>query len=77
MGMKNRDGRFFILDSGKEIWIHMTEQDAVTALKNLVKNQENLNPERMCLLETNTIQEQWEIKVVPWSNIALVLLKSE
>lgn len=74
MEMKVKNDVFYLLDAGDEKWVYDTESGAVEALKTLV-SKKDLNPENVSILEVNTAGEKWEIKSVPWSKIAMGLMK--
>ncbi len=57
-------------------WIYGTEKEAIKSLKNFIST-ENLNPEGTNLLEVDLNGKQWSVKGVPWSKIAILLLKDE
>lgn len=75
MEMKVKNNVFYLLDAGGEKWVYDAESEAVKALKTLVSTKKTLDPERVSILEINTIGEKWEIKSVPWSKIAIELMK--
>jgi hypothetical protein len=52
-----------------------TVANAIDSLKQIIANKPTLNPETVNILEINTAKEKWEIKSVPWSKIAVELLK--
>lgn len=75
MELKVKNDVFYLLDTGGEKWIHDTESGAVEALKTLASKMKELDPESMSIWEVNTAGESWEIKSVPWSKIAMGLMK--
>lgn len=77
MEIKIKDEKFYILEAGDEKCIYDTESNAIESLKMLITSNKNLNPENVKILEVNTKKEQWEIKGVPWSNIAIRLIRGE
>ena len=74
MELKVKGHTFYLLDAGDEKWIYDTEDGAIEGLKTLVSNQE-LDSERVNIFEVNTEGEKWEIKSVPWSKIAIALMR--
>jgi len=73
--LKVENDTFYLLDAGDEKWVYGTESEALKALKTLVSTQKTLDPETVSILEVNTARESWEIKSVPWSKIAMGLMK--
>jgi hypothetical protein len=73
--LKVKNDTFYLLDAGDEKWIYDTESEAVRALKTLVSLKKELDLESVSILEINTVGEKWEIKSVPWSRIAMELIK--
>jgi len=74
MEMKVKNDIFYLLDTGEEKWIFDAESEAIEALKKLVSEKKELDPEKVSILEVNTLGERWEIKSVPWSKIAIRLM---
>ena len=77
MELKVKNDVFYLLDAGDEKWIYDTEAEAVKALRTLVSTKKTLDPESVSILEINTGGEKWEIKSVPWSKIAIQLMRGE
>lgn len=75
MEMKVNNSVFYLLDAGDEKWIYDTESSAVDALRALTSKKKELDPESVSIWEVNTAGESWEIKSVPWSKIAMGLMK--
>lgn len=66
---------FFALDAGKEKILFDTESDAVAKLKEVVSGNKELNPENVNIIEVNIKGEKWEMKTIPWSKIAIELIR--
>jgi len=77
MEMKVKNDKFYLLDATDEKWIYDSEDGAIEALKALVSKRKDLNPEDVNIFEVNTAGENWEIKSVPWSRIAIGLMKGK
>ena len=75
--MKVKNDRFYLLDATDEKWIYDSEDGAIEALKALVSTRKELNPEDLNIFEVNVAGEKWEIKSVPWSRIAIGLMKGK
>lgn len=75
MELKVENDIFYLLDTGDEKWVYDTENNAVEALKSLTSKKKELDPESVSIWEVNTAGESWEIKSVPWSKIAMGLMK--
>jgi hypothetical protein len=75
MELKVKGDKFYVLEIGDERRIYDTESDAITSLKTLVqRGKKDLNPEDLNIFEVK-MGEKWEIKSMPWSKIALELIK--
>jgi hypothetical protein len=74
MELKVKNDTFYVLVIGDEKRIYDSESDAITSLKSLVANRGDVDPENLSVLEVR-MGEKWEIKAIPWSKIALQLLK--
>jgi len=77
MEMKVKNDRFYLLDATDEKRIYDSEEGAIEALKALVSSRKDLNPEDVNIFDVNIAGEQWEIKSVPWSRIAIGLMKGK
>jgi hypothetical protein len=77
MEMKVKNNKFYLLEMGEEKWLYDSESDAIEALKRLVSEREEVNPEDISILEVDTTEEKWEIKSIPWSKIAIGLMKKK
>ena len=77
MEMKVKNDRFYLLDATDEKWIYDSEDGAIEALKTLASKKKELNPEDVNIFEVNTAGEKWEIKSVPWSRIAIGLMREK
>jgi len=77
MELKIKNDTFYLLDAGKDKRIYETEGEAVEALKKLVSEKTELNPDSLSILEVNVAGEKWEINSVPWSKIAIGLMKGK
>ena len=77
MEMKIENNVFYLLEAGKEKRLYDTESNAIQALKLLASKNKDIDPESMSLVEVNTSGAKWEIKSVPWSRIAVGLMRGE
>ena len=75
MELRLKDGRFLLLDSGKEKIAYESEAEAVNGLKKIVGTNNNLDPTQVNIFEVDTNGEKWGIKQIPWSKIAMELMK--
>jgi len=77
MELKVKDDTFYLLDAVGEKWIYDSEGEAVKALKKIVSEKKDIDPESLSIWEVNTAGEQWSIRAVPWSRIAIELMRGE
>lgn len=75
MKMRIKEGKFYVLDAKMEKWVHDTEDSAIESLKELVSQNKDLAADDITIWEVNTEGEEWEIKGVPWSKIAVGLIR--
>ncbi|MEM1552239.1 MAG: hypothetical protein QXH03_06200 [Candidatus Bathyarchaeia archaeon] len=75
-GLKIQEGKFYVLKLEGESWIYGNEDDAINALKKLLAKSNDSSPENASLLEVQIVGDEWKIKQVPWSKIAIRLIKS-
>ncbi len=75
MELKINDGVFFLLDAGSEKRLYDTEGNAIQALKVVAAADKDVNPEDLNIMEINTTGEKWAIASVPWSKIAIGLIR--
>lgn len=77
MELKIEADIFYVLDAGNEKRLYNSEKDAIESLKAIVAENADLNPENVNIIEVNIKEEQWEMKTVPWSKIAMGLIRGE
>jgi len=75
--MKIKDDKFFVLEMGEDKWVYDAESTVIKSMKELISNSAELNPENVSILEVNTKEKKWEVKELPWSRIAIALIKGE
>lgn len=75
MELKIQKDTFYLLDAGKDKRLCDTENNAIQALKQVAAADKDLNPETISIVEINTSGEKWAIKSVPWSKIAIGLIR--
>lgn len=73
--LKVKGNVFYLLELGNDRRIYDNEEEAIISLKKLVKEVKGLNPEESRLFEVDISGEDWEIKQIPWSKIALQLIR--
>ncbi|MBW1973344.1 MAG: hypothetical protein JRI44_11020 [Deltaproteobacteria bacterium] len=66
-----KDDKFYILDSENGKWIFATEDEAIKKLKDTAKKS---NPEKTRIIEVDISGDEWSIKQVPWSKIAMKII---
>jgi len=75
MEMKIEKDTYYLLDAGDDKRLCDTENNAIQALKQVAAADKDLNPETISIMEINTSGAKWEIKSVPWSKIAIGLIR--
>lgn len=77
MEMKIKDDRFFVLEVGDDKWIYDSETTAIKSMKEVLSRTADVNPENVSILEVTAKEKKWEVKELPWSRIAISLIKGE
>lgn len=77
MELKVNGTAFYLLDAGSEKWVFDTEESAISSLKKLVANGSDVDPEQVNIFEVDVSGEKWGIQAVPWSKIAMGLMKAK
>lgn len=75
MELKINAGVFFLLDAGSEKRLYDSESNAIKALKEVAAAGKDVNSEELNIMEIDTTGEKWAITSVPWSKIALGLIR--
>lgn len=75
MELKLEGNIFYLLDAKSEKRLYNTEKEAVSALKTMAGSRTDIDPENIAILEVDTSSDKWMIKAVPWSKIAIELIK--
>lgn len=78
MGIKVKNDSFYVLLLEDEKWIYENEKEAINELKDKASKRDDLNLEKTRIAEVtigSKKEEQWKIKEVPWSHIAMNLIK--
>ena len=75
MELRVKGNTFYVLAVGDDKRIYDSEQEAILSLKRIVSEKEDINPEDINIFEVNMSKERWEIKTIPWSRIALALIR--
>lgn len=77
MELKLQGDLFYLLDLGEEKRIYDSENEAITSLTSFVTKHSEVDPASVSIWEVNASGEQWQIKAVPWSRIALELMRGK
>lgn len=65
---------FYLFEGSTKILSDSVEE-LVNELKEIVRRGENVDPEALAIYEVDTSGKEWSIKQVPWSRIAISLMK--
>jgi len=75
MKLKVENEKFYVVQAAGEKIIHTARAEAVETLKELVAKNKDLDPEEASVIEVDTSGEKWSLKMVPWSQIAIQLIR--
>lgn len=73
--LKLENDKFFVVQVAEEKIINTARNEAIATLKQLVAANKDLNPEEATIIEVDTSGEKWSLQQIPWSEIALGLLR--
>ena len=77
MKMKVVGDKFYVVEVGEDKWIHDSRDEAVETLKKEVLENPDLSSEDARVIEVDTSTEKWNLKMVPWAEIAIELIRGE
>jgi hypothetical protein len=66
------DNMLYCLNTGKEKYLFVSEDEAIEHLRRLDKN--SINPDNSQIVQVNTTGNTWKLTPIPWSHIAVKLL---
>lgn len=66
---------FYFVESDSGKWAFDNEKEAIEKLKQIVSENELNEDNSISLLQVNTTDQKWQIKEIPWSKIAMQLMK--
>lgn len=72
--MKIENEKFYLLTLGDSKEIYPTEADAIAELKATLQGHDDVDESKVSLVEAN-VSGDWKITQVPWSRIAMELLR--
>lgn len=72
-----RDGIFYILDADQQKWLFQSEEKAIMFLRDIIKSDDTINPEKLNILSVDTGNKDWKINSIPWSKIAVEIIKGD
>ena len=75
MKLKVENEKFYVVQAAGEKIIHTARAEAVETLKDLVAKNKDLDPEEASIIEVDTSGERWSLQAVPWSQIAMELIR--
>ncbi len=75
MELKLNNGKFFLLDAGEDKVVYDTESEAVNGLKSIMGASKELDSDHVNIFEVDTNGDKWKINQIPWSRIAMELIK--
>lgn len=75
--LKIESGRFYIVQAGEIQWIHADKESAIATLTEIIRDDEDVNPEQTQILEVDTSGEKWSMTAVPWSEVAFGLIRKD
>jgi len=77
MELEIKNDTFFVLETSGTKSIFDSEAEAVGKLKTVVAKNPNLNVEQVSIIKVNVKGEKWEMAEIPWSKIAMELMRSK
>ena len=77
MKIKIIDNKFYIVNVIENKWFHDNKDEGIETLKEEIKKNPELGPGDFSVIEVDTSTEKWGLKMVPWDEIAIVLIRGE
>ena len=74
MKLKVEGDKFYVVQAGDEKWILDKRDEAIETLKTIVRKMDAA-PGDASVIEVDVSEEKWSLREVPWSQIALELMK--
>ncbi|KXB03572.1 hypothetical protein AKJ45_01275 [candidate division MSBL1 archaeon SCGC-AAA261F19] len=71
--MRIENNRLFVLDMGETKEVFNKEEEAIAKMKESVG--EDTDPESVAIFDVDISGDEWKIKQIPWSKIAVQLMK--
>lgn len=75
MKMKVIGDKFYVAEVGEDKWIHDSRDEGIETLKEEILKNPDLLPGDTRLIEVDTSTEKWNLKMVPWEEIAVELIR--
>lgn len=72
-----QNGIFYVLDTGQKKWLFNRESEAIKFLRGLVRSDDSINPENLNILTVDTTSKDWKIGSIPWSKIAVEIIRGD
>jgi hypothetical protein len=76
MELEIKNDTFFVLETSGAKSLFDSEAEAVGKLKAVVSKKPDVNIEQVNIIRVNVKGEKWEMAQIPWSKIAMELLRS-
>ena len=77
MELKIEKDTFYLLNTGNGKQLHDTDKSAIQSLKQVAASDKGMNPEKVSIMKVNTSGDKWQVASVPWSEIAIGLIREE
>lgn len=70
--MEIENKKFYVVTTEKKGFVEKTKVDAISTLKRIIREE---NPEKPQVAEIDVSGEKWSVEGIPWSEIAMELIK--
>jgi len=77
MKLKIIDDKFYVVKVIENKWFHDNKDEGIETLKEEIKKNPELGPGDVSVIEVDTSTEKWGLKMVPWDEIAIGLIRGE
>jgi len=77
MKLKIIDDKFYVVKVTENKWVLDDKDEGIETLKEEIEKNPELGPEDFSVIVVDTSTEKWGLKMVPWDEIAIGLIRGE
>ena len=77
MKLKIIDDKFYVVKIKENKWFHDNKDEGIETLKEEIEKNPELSSGDFSVIEVDTSTEKWGLKMVPWDEIVIGLIRGE